>query len=191
MTFKRLKFVQHFENTRMSKRRMNKNRQTIRGFTLTEVLVTLVVLGIGLLGLAGLQASSLQHNNNAYQRTQATFLAYDMLDRMRANPMGIEDGRYNSIETSTLSGSPTCASSNNCGPEQQAENDAHEWATLLTAALPSGQGSITGTNANLPFTVTVMWDDRRIGATGTGCDETNPADMTCFSITGQVLYNRL
>ena len=175
----------------MSKRRMNKNRQTMRGFTLTEVLVTLVVLGIGLLGLAGLQARSLQHNNNAYQRTQATFLAYDILDRMRANPVGIEEGRYNSIETWALSGSPACASGNDCAPEQLAENDAHEWATLLTNALPSGQGSVTGTDPNLPFTVIIMWDDRRTGATGTGCDATDPADMTCFSITGQVLYNRL
>ncbi len=143
---------------------MNKNRQTMRGFTLIEVLVTLVVLAIGLLGLAGLQASSLKHNNNAYQRTQATFLAYDILDRMRANPIGVEAGNYNAIDTGSLPTNPACASTS-CTPAQLADTDTLEWATHLTTALPSGRGVITGTAANAPFTVTVMWDDMRTGAT--------------------------
>ncbi|NOX91889.1 MAG: type IV pilus modification protein PilV [Gammaproteobacteria bacterium] len=169
---------------------MNKNRQTMQGFTLIEVLVTLVVLAIGLLGLAGLQASSLKHNNNAYQRTQATFLAYDILDRMRVNPMGIEAGSYDAVDTESLPTDPSCVGTS-CTPAQLADNDALEWATRLTAALPSGRGVIAGTGANAPFTITVMWDDMRTGATGTNCDQTDPDDMTCFSITGQVLYNRL
>jgi len=55
------------------------------GFTLLEVLVAILVLSIGLLGLAGLMASSIRNNHSAYQRTQATWLAYDMIDRMRVN----------------------------------------------------------------------------------------------------------
>ncbi|MCF6256885.1 MAG: type IV pilus modification protein PilV [Gammaproteobacteria bacterium] len=170
---------------------MNKNRQTtMRGFTLIEVLVTLVVLAIGLLGLAGLQASSLKHNNNAYQRTQATFLAYDILDRMRANPFGVEAGSYNAIDTGggPLT-DPGCIDTN-CDPVTLATSDTFEWATRLAAVLPSGRGIIAGTNANAPFTVTVMWDDMRTGATGTNCVPADPNDMTCFSVTGQVLYNR-
>lgn len=168
---------------------MNTNRQTMRGFTLIEVLVTLVVLAIGLLGLAGLQASSLKHNNNAYQRTQATFLAYDILDRMRANPMGVEAGNYNAINTGTPPTSPACITTG-CTPAQLADNDIVEWSTDLTAVLPSGNGVIEGNGANAPFTVKIMWDDMRTGVTGTGCDSTDPDDMTCFSVTGQVLYNR-
>jgi len=162
----------------------------MQGFTLIEVLVTLVVLAIGLLGLAGLQASSLKHNNNAYQRTQATLLAYDILDRMRANPMGIEARSYDSVDTGISLTDPGCINTS-CTPAQLATSDAFEWAARLTAALPSGRGIITGTADNAPFTVTVMWDDMRTGATGTNCDPTDPDDMTCFSITGQVLYNRL
>ncbi|HLE93281.1 MAG TPA: type IV pilus modification protein PilV, partial [Sulfuricaulis sp.] len=56
-----------------------------RGFSLIEVLVALLVLSIGLLGLAALQTTSLQYNTGSYFRTQATFLAYDIIDRMRAN----------------------------------------------------------------------------------------------------------
>ena len=61
---------------------MNKNT----GFTLIEVLIAMLVLAVGLLGLAGLQATSLKNNQSAYNRSQATQLAYDIADRMRSNP---------------------------------------------------------------------------------------------------------
>lgn len=64
-------------------RRRHKRRQ--HGFTLIEVLVSLIVLAIGLLGLAQLQARGLKFNQDAYARSQATVLAYEMIDRMRAN----------------------------------------------------------------------------------------------------------
>ena len=47
-------------------------RPRIDGFTLIESLVALLVLSIGLLGVAAMQLSSLQSNNGAFQRTQAT-----------------------------------------------------------------------------------------------------------------------
>ena len=55
------------------------------GFTLIEVLVALVVLAVGLLGLAALQVMSLKYNQTAYNRNQATVIANDLADRMRAN----------------------------------------------------------------------------------------------------------
>src|SRR4030065_2717121 len=69
-------------------------RHSMRGFTLLEVLVAIVVMSIGLLGLAGLMASSLKNSHSAYQRTQATWLAYDALDRMRANRQVALAGGY-------------------------------------------------------------------------------------------------
>jgi len=57
----------------------------LNGFTLLEVMISLLILSIGLLGIAALQANSLKTNHGAYQRTQAIFLAYDMMDRLRAN----------------------------------------------------------------------------------------------------------
>lgn len=50
-----------------------------------EVLVALVVLAIGLLGFALLQTMNLRYTQSAQFRTQATNLAYDMLDQMRVN----------------------------------------------------------------------------------------------------------
>ncbi len=78
---------QRLENSAMTKRKENKvtfsNRQ--RGMTLIEILVTVLVLAVGLLGMASLTVGSLKNNQGAFLRTQATILAYDMADRMRAN----------------------------------------------------------------------------------------------------------
>lgn len=56
-----------------------------RGFSMIEVMVALLVLALGLLGFALLQTMNLRYTQSANQRTQATNLAYDLLDQMRAN----------------------------------------------------------------------------------------------------------
>ncbi len=61
------------------------NEHRARGFTLVEVLVSLVILSIGLLGIAKLMLFSSHSNDSAYLRSQATDLAYEILDYMRAN----------------------------------------------------------------------------------------------------------
>ena len=58
------------------------------GFSLIEVLVALLILLIGLLGVVRMQLLSVQNNQGAYLRTQATYIASDMLDRLRANRAG-------------------------------------------------------------------------------------------------------
>ncbi len=55
------------------------------GMTLIEVLVAVLVLAIGLLGAAALQLNALKYTDNARMTSQASFIAYDMLDRIRAN----------------------------------------------------------------------------------------------------------
>ncbi|MEJ2142634.1 MAG: type IV pilus modification protein PilV, partial [Gammaproteobacteria bacterium] len=54
------------------------------GFSLLEVMIAMVIFSIGLIGLAGLQSASLGYNHSAYLRSQATYLAYNILDKMRA-----------------------------------------------------------------------------------------------------------
>lgn len=54
------------------------------GFNLLEVLVAIFVLAFGLLGLAALQMQTLRSNHSAMLRTQATFLAIDVTERIRA-----------------------------------------------------------------------------------------------------------
>lgn len=69
------------------------------GFSLIEVLVAILVMAFGLLGFALLQTMSLRFAQGANQRTQATNLAYDLLDQMRANRIvagQYEDASFNS-----------------------------------------------------------------------------------------------
>lgn len=126
-------------------------RHSMRGFTLLEVLVAIVVLSIGLLGLAGLMASSLKNSHSAYQRTQATWLAYDALDRMRANRQVALAGGYNLALGATPGGSDLAAT------------DLGEWDAALTNTLPAGDGSIA-VGAGGAVKVIVQWNDTR----GTG-----------------------
>src|SRR5690606_22885225 len=56
-----------------------------KGAGLLEVLIAIVIIAIGLLGLAGLQTVSLQLNQGALVRSQASNLAYDITERIRAN----------------------------------------------------------------------------------------------------------
>ena len=67
---------------------------TQRGVGMIEVLITVLVLSIGLLGLAALQGFSLQGNQVSYQRTQATNIAYEIIDDMRANRRDVRNGDY-------------------------------------------------------------------------------------------------
>ncbi|MDE1532559.1 type IV pilus modification protein PilV [Pseudomonas carnis] len=55
------------------------------GMTLVEVLVALLILAIGLMGAAVLQLNALKYTNSARMTSQASFIAYDMLDRIRTN----------------------------------------------------------------------------------------------------------
>ena len=53
------------------------------GMTLIEVLVALVVFSIGALGVAMLQLNALKHTDSAMRSTQASFIAQDLLERIR------------------------------------------------------------------------------------------------------------
>lgn len=119
-----------------------------RGFTLLEVLVAMVIVSIGLVGLAGLMMTSAKNNQSAYYRSQASWLAYDIVDRMRANRTSALNGDYNI-------GYQTAASSANA----TALLDLGQWKTELATALPEGDGQITFPNG--VATVFVRWNDSR------------------------------
>ena len=151
-----------------------------------EVLVAIVVLAFGLLGLAGLQADGLRNNTSAYVRSQATLMAYDMMDRMRVNMQGVESGDYDNLLGTTPT-DPACVSTTTgCTVAQMAQHDAFEWSQKLAETLPSGQGRVIGSGGGSIFSITVMWDDRRTGATGTNCSGDPAVDLTCFTLSSVI-----
>src|SRR3569832_1194061 len=104
-----------------------------RGFTMLAVPVPAAALPVGMLGVAGLQATGQRTNHSAYLRSQATALAYDMIDRMRANKTAITSGAYNAINTATNNYSnPGCITAG-CSAANMAAYDIYEWEALLAA----------------------------------------------------------
>ena len=149
------------------------------GFTLIEVLVAVLVMSNGLLGLASLQATSLRFNNDSSAQTQAAFFASDMADRMRTNVSRAAD-----YPTQGAAENTNCYSAAGCSPDQMAGHDIWEWQDRLGTELPAGQGAITALGGGL-YTITVMWDEQRTGATGTNCNPDDPNDLRCVSVTTQ------
>ena len=137
------------------------------GFSLIEVLVALLVLSIGLLGLAALQTTSLQYNTGSYYRTQATFLAYDILDRMRANSTAVANAGVYDIETSTLASSfltstdPACDTSS-CNPASIAAYDLGKWYKRMSLTLPGASTNLAtiDIDATKKATIVIRWMER-------------------------------
>lgn len=147
------------------------------GIGLIEILVSVAILSIGLVGLAGLHVASIRYNQDSYLRNVATTQVQGMADRMRANRAAVRAGSYNSI-TNTPS-NPSCTTQ--CTTAEIAQRDAYEWNTDNGNLLPSGQGRVAGSNG--VFTVTIMWDSLRTGATGTNCSNNTSVDLTCYSVS--------
>ena len=64
----------------------SKNAQ--EGMTLIEVLVALLILTVGLLGAAAVQLNALKYTDSSRMTSQASFIAYDMMDRIRTARTG-------------------------------------------------------------------------------------------------------
>jgi type IV pilus assembly protein PilV len=142
-----------------------------RGFTLVEVLVSLVILALGLLGIAKLMLFSSHANDSAYLRSQATALAYEILDNMRANKAGAIAGNYDTAAATAPAAPGTlCEAVGTCTTAAQvALYDVYKWKLRLNAnsglpppgALPNGKGSVTTALVAPQTTVTIVvtWDD--------------------------------
>lgn len=115
-----------------------------RGFTLIEILVTLLIVSSGLLGFAALLNKSIASNRHAYLVSQATMLAYDLTERMRANRVGAAGGAY-TLATRDAASHP----------------DARDWVETLADALPDGDAAVTTAPSGdgLAVTITIKWVD--------------------------------
>ena len=112
------------------------------------VLITV----IGVLGAATLQMNSVKFNHVANTRSHATMLAYDIIDRMRANQPAALNGAYNlTLEDDAPTGSSFT------------ESDLREWLNEVNSRLPGGDAAITVNGAKV--TVLVQWDESRLNST--------------------------
>jgi type IV pilus assembly protein PilV len=120
-----------------------------RGFTMVEALVTVLIFAIGLLGVIGLQTLALSSTSISNQRNDATVLALDMADRMRANLGAVRNGAGNGYDVataalnncrSTYAGGSTAPVV--CTSDQLAADDLYDWLAQIQQTLPSGNGVV-------------------------------------------------
>jgi len=156
-----------------------------RGFTLIEVMVALLVFTIGLMGMAALMVLSVKTNQSAYLRTQASFLAQSMADRMRAN-IGLINSYNGTYNASTANPNAPCALGVPCSPAAMVNRDIALWSQLLITSLPNPtatiacNGNVLGTALHVgaaPYnglcTLNIQWDEStlaRAGRTATPAD---------------------
>ena len=144
------------------------------GFSMIEVLVALLVLAFGLLGFALLQTMNLRFTQSANYRTEATNLAYDLLDQMRAN-------RFQAGEYAGATGATFAPNSKAYAPCSRPIDDAvtiaaniARWQCQVVEALGPTAGA-TVTYVDGVVQVTITWGDQR-------WDAQNPNAATSFVV---------
>jgi len=134
----------------------NTSNKFQRGFSMIEVLVTLVIIAIALLGAAGMQLYAMRINQGGEFRTQAIFLASDIVERMEANKQEAINGSYvqgNTTDAGTLS---TACSAAVCNAASLAAYDLNQWGNTIEALLPQASWQITQTSAGNPSTYNIV-----------------------------------
>lgn len=138
-----------------------------------EVLVSVLVLLVGVLGVVSMQMVSFEANRGAYYRSQAVFIASQILDAMRANTAALPDYQITidpaDLGSLALPSDPGCATSAaGCSAADMADLDLRQWAAHFVK-VDAGQ---TDYQPSLPFggaqvqrdgdeyTVQVTWRQR-------------------------------
>lgn len=162
----------------LSMRRHMRRMSAQQGMTLIEVLVTLLLVSVGLLGVAALQLATLKNNQEAYVRSQASVLAGDILDRIRANSNAFRADEYTTDWNATGSGTTTPAG-----------RDLTAWQEAINATLPGGADDAAGKierNGNI-VTITIRWAERTTQQLAKGADaEDDDVPLPTFETRSEI-----
>lgn len=135
------------------------------GMTFIEVLVALFIIVTGILGAVAMQASAKKASFDAMQRSLASSLVQDIIERMRNNDptaLAAYVGEYGDGD----SPAQVCDQDNPCSAAQLTVSDVNEWDQALFGANVTnnagGLNSATGCIAVAAnqVTVTVSWEGR-------------------------------
>ncbi|RDH82591.1 MAG: type IV pilus modification protein PilV [endosymbiont of Galathealinum brachiosum] len=111
-------------------KKLFKAQQKQQGFTFLESLLALFILSIGLLGVAGMHAQAMKTGYVATQNMSVVLKGEELIERMRANPVGLAD-------YAGAAASYGCTSGSTCLPAQMAADDLFIWQDDLNAILPA------------------------------------------------------
>jgi type IV pilus assembly protein PilV len=162
-------------------------RRSQIGMTLIEVLVSVLILGIGLLGAAAIQLNALKYTDSSAMSSQASFIAYDMMDRIRANVDGNATNNGANVLASYALASLSQAPAAN--PNNAVAQDLADFSTNITAFAGAAGANSKIVIAKPIVTITITWDDTRAAganqfALGATSSATNPQQFVLSSQIG-------
>lgn len=149
--------------------------------TLIEVLVAMFILVTGILGAVAMQASVKKGSFDATQRSLASTLAQDILERMRSNDpsllrLNAYNGTYGDGDASSTAPAPNCRTSTSlCTWQQMVAHDLYEWEiNLMGADVKDGstnKGGLVGavaciSHVNNNVDIVISWQGREETADG-------------------------
>jgi type IV pilus assembly protein PilV len=172
-----------------------------KGMTFIEVLVALVIMVTGILGAVAMQATAKKGSFDAMQRSLASSLAQDIVERMRGNDSNTlalyaANSPYGSGK---IVSPPTCNSSAAlCTPTQMVTHDLYGWEqSLMGAGVLNGTDNVGGLVGGIgclsvtgnSVTVAITWqgkanytDANKAAACGTESDNRRQVVIETFII---------
>ncbi len=143
-------------------------------------MVALIVLVLGVLGSAAMTLNSLRDNKQSALRSQASGLAYELADLMRANaePDPLQRAAREAIFTGAVGTVVPGCYVDGCSPSEMATSDFAQWVVKLQSTtapvfgLPNSSWKICRDTVNLgnmtacdnlptsPLVVKLKWDEK-------------------------------
>lgn len=124
------------------------------GAGLIEVLVAIVLLATALLGFTRLQLETSKNQRLSYGHSMAQVLAFDLSERIHANPEVVSSYAVSGVADSPSAGGCTTG----CSPASLAAQDLADWQRAIErSALPLGNADVEVSAGQV--TITIEWQD--------------------------------
>lgn len=116
------------------------------GLGLIEVLIAVLVFAVGVLGMAAMQISAKRASYEATQRSMATSLARDIIERIRSNPDLLNSYQVTNIGQDALPPAPSAGAcvSTACDPNDLVVYDLYDWSQLLVGESEKSGSALVG-----------------------------------------------
>lgn len=150
------------------------------GFSFVEILVTLLISTVGILGIGLLQLQAVKTSSDSSLRSNATWLAQDIAERMRVNTKGSRDNAY-SGKVTCGDAPKICASHYASGRVAAQSCSAGEVAAYdmwdLACGLDSKQDQFRDSSDFMNGLTLELTCDDADGADGDACSSGSPVEI--------------